>query len=56
MLRKLNFGSLKGQFDVRKANFKGLIAKIGYRPILNTRTQLGFIFMEYAIVNVLEGF
>ena len=50
MLRKLNFGGLKGQFDVKKANFRGLIAKTGhYRPILTTRTQLGSIFMEYAI-------
>ena len=50
MLRKLNFGGLKGQFDVKKDNLRGLIAKIGhYRPILTTRTQLRSIFMEYAI-------
>ena len=28
VLTKLNFGGLKGQFDVKKANFRGLIAKI----------------------------
>ena len=50
MLRKLDFRGFKGQFDVKKANFRGLIAKIGhYRPILTTRTQLGSIFMEYVI-------
>ena len=37
MLRKLDFRDLKGQFDVKKANFRGLIAEIGYlRPILAT--------------------
>ena len=50
VLRKLNLWGVKGQFDVKKANFRGLIARIGhYRPILTTRTQLGSIFMEYAI-------
>ena len=29
MLGKLNFRNLKGQFDVEKANFRGLISKIG---------------------------
>ena len=50
MLRKLNFGGLKGQFDVRKANFRGLIAKIGhYRPILATTTQIWPIFIDYGM-------
>ena len=32
---------LKGQFDVKKANFRGLIAKNGYlRPIITSRTNL----------------
>ena len=49
-LRKLDFRGLKGQFDVKKANFGGLIAKIGHlRPILATRTQLWPIFMDYAM-------
>ena len=49
-LRKLDFRGLKGQFDVKKANFRGLIAKIGhYMPILATRTHLRPIFMEYVI-------
>ena len=49
-LRKLDFRGLKGQFDVKKANFRGLIAKIGnYRPILNSRTRLRPIFMEYTM-------
>ena len=35
VLRKINFGGLKGQFNVIKANFRGLIVKIGnYRPFL----------------------
>ena len=51
VLRKINFGGLKGQFNVKKANFTGLIIKIGnYRPILTTRAHLGFIFVEYAIM------
>ena len=29
-LRKLNYSDIKGQFDVKKANFRGQIAKIGY--------------------------
>ena len=34
VLRKLGFRGFKGQFDVKKANFRGLIAKIGhYWPI-----------------------
>ena len=32
--RKLYFRGLEGHFDVKKTNFRGLIAKIGYlRPI-----------------------
>ena len=33
--KKLDFRGLKGQFDVKKANFRGLITKIGYyRPFM----------------------
>ena len=33
MFRKLDFRGLIGQFDVKMANFRGLIAKIGHlRP------------------------
>ena len=60
-LRKLGFRGLKGQFDVKKANFRGLIAKIGHlRPIFASRTHLWPIFMDYVMGNVpkgiLEGF
>ena len=49
-LRKIGFGGLKGQFNVKKANFRGLIAKIGhYRPIWATRTNPWPIFMEYSM-------
>ena len=49
-LRKLDFRGLKGQFNVKNANFKGLIAKIGpYRHILATRTHTWAIFMEYVM-------
>ena len=49
-LRKLDFRGLKGQFDVKKANFRGLIAKISHlRPILATRTQLWPIFVDCAM-------
>ena len=52
-LRKLDFRGLKGQFDVKKANFRGLIAKIGHlRPILVSRTHLWPIFKDYAMGNV----
>ena len=38
-LRKIDVMGLKGQFVVKKANFRGLVAKIGcYRPILASRT------------------
>ena len=48
--RKLDFRGLKGQFDVKKANFRGLIAKIGnYRPNLASRTHIWPISMDYAI-------
>ena len=48
--RKLDFWGLKGQFDVKKANFRGLIAKIShYRPILASKTQPWPIFLEYSI-------
>ena len=47
-LRKLDFMGLKGQIDVKNANLRGLIARIGhYRPILATRIHLWHIFMEY---------
>ena len=47
---KLVFRGVKGQFDVKKANFRGLTAKIGYlRPILTSRDHLWPIFKEYAI-------
>ena len=47
-IRKLDFRGLKGQFDVKKDNFRGLIAKIGHlRPILASRTHLWPIFMDY---------
>ena len=49
-LRKLNFRGLKGQFDIKKANLRGLIAKISYlRPSLASKTHVQSIFMEYAI-------
>ena len=35
--QKLDFRGLKGQFDVEKANFRGLIAKIRHGPILASR-------------------
>ena len=40
-LRKLNFRDLKGQFNVKKASFRGLIVKIGYlNPILASTTHI----------------
>ena len=61
VLRKLDFGGLKGQFDVKNANFMGLIPKIGYlRPILTSRTQFWPILKDYSMGGVpygmLEGF
>ena len=50
VLRKFDFRGLKGQYDVKKANVRGLTAKIGYlRPILASRPHLWTIFLEYAI-------
>ena len=47
-LRELDFRGLKGQFNVKKANIRGLIAKIGYlRPILTSRIYLQPIFRDY---------
>ena len=52
-LRNLDFRGLKGQFDVKKANFRGLIAKIAHlRPILATRTQLWPILIDCAMGTV----
>ena len=39
--RKLDFRGLKGQINVKKTNFRELIAKIGHlKPILALRTHL----------------
>ena len=39
--KKLDFMGLKCQFDVKKANIRGLTAKFGrYRPILPSRHHL----------------
>ena len=47
---KLDFRGLNSQFDVKNANFRRLIAKIGHlRPILASRTHLRPIFMDYTI-------
>ena len=49
-LRKIGFRGLKGQFDVKKANFRGLIAKIGcLRPMLPYRTHIWPIFLDDVI-------
>ena len=49
-LIKLDFRGFKGQFDVKKANFRGLIAKIGYlRPILASRTHIWPILLKYVM-------
>ena len=49
-LRKLDFRGLKGQLDVKKTNFSGVIAKTGHlRPILASRINLWPIFMDCAI-------
>ena len=48
--RKFGFRGLKGQFYVKKANFRGLIAKIGhYSPILASKTNLWAYF--YGLYN-----
>ena len=45
--RKLDFRGLKCQFDIKKVDFWGLVAKIGYsRPILTFRTHLWPIFID----------
>ena len=49
-LRKLGFRGVKGQFNVKNDNFRGLIAKIGhYKPILANRTHSWSILMEYSM-------
>ena len=49
-LRKIGFSGLKGQLDVKNANFMGLIAKNSYLwPILAYRTHLWPIFMDCAM-------
>ena len=49
-LRKLDFRGLKGQIYVKKANFRGLIAKIRhYIDILATNTHPWPNFMEYTM-------
>ena len=51
--KKLDFMGLKGQFDVKKANFRGLIAKIdSNRPIMASKPHLCSILMEYAMGNL----
>ena len=53
VLRKLDFRGLKGPFDVKKANFRRPIAKIGhYMPILASRTHLWPIFAFFAVITV----
>ena len=48
--KKLDFRGLQGQFDVKNANFRGLIAKIShFRRILASRTHLSTISMDYTI-------
>ena len=48
--RKLDFRGLKGKFDVKKTNFRGLIAEISHlKPTLASRTHLWYIFMIYAV-------
>ena len=42
-LRKLDFRGLKSQFDVKKANFRGLIAKINHDwPIRSLLAYFGY--------------
>ena len=49
-LKKVDFSGLKGQFDVKKVNLRGLIANIGHlRPILAIRMHLCPIFMDSAM-------
>ena len=52
-LRKLDFRGFEGKFEVKKANFRGLLAKIGhYWPIFATATHLWPNFMDYTKVTV----
>ena len=46
-LVKILFRGLKGQFYVKKANFRGLMAKIGdCRPIVASKTHPWSYFLE----------
>ena len=48
--RELDFRGLKGQFDVKKAKFRELLAEIDHlKPTLDSRTHLWYIFMIYAV-------
>ena len=48
--RKLDFKGFKAQFDVKKANFRGLIAEIRhYWTTLASRIHIWPIFMKYAM-------
>ena len=50
VLRKLNVRGLKGQFGVKKANFRGLIAKIGHLiTILPSTSHLWNFVMNYVM-------
>ena len=44
-LRKLNFRGLKGQFDIKKANFRGSIAEIVY--LITTLEGLIFVGINF---------
>ena len=52
-LRKLDFGGLKRQFDLKKCYFRGLIAKIGYSYGPNKRGALinGGSVMKFRNIN-----
>ena len=51
--RKLDFRGLIRQFNVKMANFRGLIGKIGHlKPILASITHQFPIFMNYVMENV----
>ena len=39
-LIKFNFRGLKGQFDVKKVNLRGIIAKICYRSVVDVNIGL----------------
>ena len=39
-LIKLNFRGLKGQFDVKKVNLRGLIANISHRSVVDVNIGL----------------